>query len=65
MKRSEINRGYRLAVAYFRRNGWALPPRPHWDITDFGLGPSRRIGLTLVTLASEPEYCEKIMYGRR
>ena len=65
MKRSEINRAYRRAVAFFQRKGWTLPPRPAWDITDFGLGDFKRNGLTLVTLANEPEYCEKIMYVRR
>ena len=47
------------------RTGWALPPAPRWDITDFGLGDFDRSGLTLVNLALEPEYCEKIMYARR
>jgi len=65
MKRSEINQSYRRAVKCFRRNGWALPPRPRWDITDFGLGDFARIGLTVVNLAAEPEYCEKVMYVRR
>jgi D-lyxose ketol-isomerase len=40
-----------------------LPPRPRWDITDFGLGDFDRHGLTLVNLA-EAEYCEKLMYAR-
>ncbi|HWL14909.1 MAG TPA: D-lyxose/D-mannose family sugar isomerase [Opitutus sp.] len=65
MKRSEINRAYREALDCFQRNGWALPPKPRWDITDFGLGDFARFGLTLVNLASEPEYCEKLMYARR
>ncbi len=65
MKRSEINRGYRRALACFRRHGWALPPQPLWDITDFGLGNFTRFGLTLINLAAEPEYCEKLMYARR
>lgn len=65
MKRSEINRAYRQASAFFRRCRWILPPKPNWDITDFGLGDFGRCGLTLVTLASQPEYCEKIMYSRR
>jgi D-lyxose ketol-isomerase len=41
-----------------------LPPQPKWDITDFGLGNFERHGLTLVNLAAEPEYCEKLMYAR-
>jgi len=65
MKRSVINRAYRDALACFGRHGWALPPRPRWDITDFGLGDFDRNGLTLVNLANEPEYCEKLMFARR
>ena len=65
MKRSVINQAYRDALACFGRNHWALPPRPRWDITDFGLGDFDRHGLTLVNLASEPEYCEKLMFARR
>jgi D-lyxose ketol-isomerase len=65
MKRSSINRAYREAVACFARNGWALPPEPKWDITDFGLGDFDRNGLVLVNLADEPEYCEKLMFARR
>lgn len=65
MKRSEINRAFHEASACFARHSWALPPHPRWDITDFGLGDFRHCGLTLVNLASEPEYCEKLMYARR
>jgi D-lyxose ketol-isomerase len=65
MKRSAINRAYRDALASFARHGWTLPPVPCWDITDFGLGDFAQFGLTLVTLAAEPEYCEKIMHARR
>ncbi len=65
MKRSEINGIYREALDCFRRKGWTLPPRPRWDITDFGLGDFAKFGLTLINLASEPEYCEKLMYARR
>ncbi|HTX53620.1 MAG TPA: D-lyxose/D-mannose family sugar isomerase [Candidatus Baltobacteraceae bacterium] len=65
MKCSEINRAYDDACACFRRHAWALPPRPRWDITDFGLGNFAHFGLTLVNLATEPEYCEKLMYARR
>lgn len=64
MKRSQINRAYLDACDCFRRHGWALPPEPRWDITDFGLGDFDRHGLTLVNLATEPEYCEKLMYAR-
>ena len=64
MKRSEINRAYRDAMKCFRRYCWTLPPHPRWDITDFGLGDFDRYGLTLVNLADEPEYCEKLMYAR-
>jgi D-lyxose ketol-isomerase len=65
MKRSEINAAYREAAACFARHGWSLPPNPRWDITDFGLGEFSRFGLTLINLAVEPEYCEKLMYARR
>ncbi|MEZ5275799.1 MAG: D-lyxose/D-mannose family sugar isomerase [Opitutaceae bacterium] len=64
MKRSEINRIHREAAAAFKAHGWALPPEPRWDITDFGLGEFDRQGLTLVNLCEEPEYCEKLMYAR-
>lgn len=65
MKRSEINQACRDASACFAAHHWALPPRPRWDITDFGLGDFTRWGLTLINLASEREYCEKLMYARR
>jgi hypothetical protein len=65
MKRSVINRAYRDALACFGRHHWALPPRPKWDITDFGLGDFDRCGLALVNLAAEPEYWEKLMFARR
>jgi D-lyxose ketol-isomerase len=65
MKRSTINRACRDALACFARHHWALPPEPQWDVTDFGLGDFDRCGLTLLTLASEAEYCEKLMYARR
>ncbi len=64
MKRSTINAAWRDALACFSRHHWTLPPRPRWDITDFGLGDFARHGLTLVNLAEEPEYCEKLMYAR-
>jgi D-lyxose ketol-isomerase len=64
MNRSEINAAYRQARACFKKYGWALPPHPCWDITDFGLGDFNHFGLTLVVLASEPEYCEKLMFAR-
>ncbi len=65
MKRSEINRAYRDARAFFAAQRWALPREARWDITDFGLGDFARFGLTLVTLANEAEYCEKIMVAWR
>ena len=65
MKRSEINAAFRDASACFAHHGWSLSPRPRWDITDFGLGDFLRFGLTLINLATEPEYCEKLMYARR
>ena len=65
MKRSAINRAYHDALACFSRHHWRLPPNPRWDVTDFGLGDFARHGLTLINLAAEPEYCEKLMYARR
>ena len=62
MRRSEINFLVERATACFAANGWALPPSPLWDVTDFGLGDWRQFGLVLVNLAEEPEYCEKLMY---
>lgn len=64
MKRSEINTVCREAAACFEHHGWALPPEPRWDVTDFGLGNFARFGLVLINLAEEPEYCEKLMYAR-
>jgi len=64
MKRSEINAIYHEALHCFEKNGWALPPNARWDITDFGLGDFDHYGLTLINLAEEPEYCEKLMYAR-
>jgi len=65
MKRSEINQLIRAAERRYRAQGWALPPKPRWDVTDFGLGAWREFGLVLVNLAEEPEYCEKLMYAQR
>src|SRR4051812_37498106 len=65
MKRSEINRAYLQAQACFQAAKWYLPPDPKWDITDFGLGDFNRCGLTLINLATEPEYCEKLMYAHQ
>jgi D-lyxose ketol-isomerase len=65
MKRSAINKAHRDALACFGRHHWVLPPRPRWDITDFGLGDFGSHGLALVNLAEEPEYSEKLMYARR
>lgn len=65
MKRSEINNIYEEAKACFLENGWALPPEPRWDITDFGLDDFDKYGLVLINLAEEPEYCEKLMYARK
>jgi hypothetical protein len=64
MKRSEINATVREAQAAFKRHHWALPPKPRWDITDFGLGDFNKYGLTMINLTEQPEYCEKLMYLR-
>ena len=63
MKRSRINLAIRQATAFFHRDGWALPPDPRWDVTDFGLGDFDATGLVLINLAEEPEYCEKLMFA--
>ncbi len=65
MKRSEINTLVRLANECFSIHRWALPPNPHWDVTDFGLGDWKQYGLVLVNLADEKEYCEKLMYAQK
>ncbi|MDP0497594.1 MAG: D-lyxose/D-mannose family sugar isomerase [Verrucomicrobiota bacterium JB024] len=65
MKRSEINRAYRDALACFTAHHWHLPPAPRWDITDCGLDRFDVVGLVLVNLAEEPEYCEKLMFARQ
>ena len=65
MRRSEINALVREARVAFAEAGWALPPSPKWDVTDFGLGDWRAFGLVLVNLAEEAEYCEKLMFARR
>lgn len=64
MKRSEINAVVAEARNAFERHGWTLPPNPRWDVTDFGLGDFTAVGLTLINLAEQPEYCEKLMYVR-
>jgi D-lyxose ketol-isomerase len=63
MKRSEINEAIRQAQEAFANAGWVLPPNPRWDVTDVGLGRFREVGLVLVNLAEEPEYCEKLMFS--
>lgn len=65
MKRSAINKLIKSAKSCFKRHGWALPPEPRWDVTDFGLGDWRKFGLVLVNLAEEKEYCEKLMYAKK
>ena len=63
MKRSRINQAYKAALSFFQHHGWHLPPNPKWDITDFGLGNFDHYGRTLINLAEDPEYCEKLMYA--
>lgn len=65
MKRSEINAVIKEAQDAFAKHHWIMPPKPRWDVTDFGLGDFANCGLTLVNLAEQPEYCEKIMYVRK
>jgi len=65
MKRSEVNKAVIDASTSFERHGWALPPDPRWDVTDFGLGDFQKKGLVLVNLAEQPEYCEKLMFAKQ
>lgn len=65
MKRSEINHVITTATACFKKNSWALPPAPKWDVTDFGLNDFNKLGLVLLNLAEEHEYCEKLMYAMK
>ena len=48
----------------FKAFHWALPPKPRWDVTDCGLGEFDKVGLVLLNLAEQPEYCEKLMYAK-
>jgi D-lyxose ketol-isomerase len=63
MKRSDVNAAVKAAISCFSEHHWALPPQPRWDVTDFGLGEFRSKVLTLINLAEEPEYCEKLMFA--
>jgi D-lyxose ketol-isomerase len=64
MKRSQINRALKDAIDCFKSANWALPPHPRWDVTDCGLGKFDQIGVVLLNLAEQPEYCEKLMYSK-
>lgn len=65
MRRSDIDSLLRSAQSCFTAHEWSLPPRPRWDVTDFGLGDWRKFGLVLVNLAEEQEYCEKHLYAQK
>lgn len=65
MKRSEINKALKNAMRCFAAAQWALPPNPRWDVTDCGLGKFDDVGLVLLNLAEQPEYCEKLMYSKK
>lgn len=65
MKRSQVNKAFLKAKAFFEENKWAILPGFKWDITDFGLGDFDEYGLTLINLAEEKEYCEKLMYAHK
>jgi D-lyxose ketol-isomerase len=60
VKRSEINAWVREARAAFARHGIALPPRPRWEASDYGVGA----GIAAVALADEPEYAERLIHLR-
>jgi D-lyxose ketol-isomerase len=65
MKRSQINKALNDAIRCFKSIHWVLPPEPRWDVTDCGLGNFDAVGLVLVNLSEQPEYCEKLMYSKR
>lgn len=65
MKRSRVNRAITEAKVAFAQNGWTLPAYQRWDVTDFGLGNFEESGLTLLNLAEEAEYCEKLMFAHK
>jgi hypothetical protein len=64
MKRSQINKALNDAITCFKSVNWVLPPEPRWDVTDCGLGNFDAVGLVLVNLSEQPEYCEKLMYSK-
>ncbi|HXI70035.1 MAG TPA: D-lyxose/D-mannose family sugar isomerase [Verrucomicrobiae bacterium] len=64
MKRSQINKALNDAITCFKTANWVLPPQPRWDVTDCGLGQFDQVGLVLLNLAEQPEYCEKLMYSK-
>ena len=63
LKRSTINRAYRNAKAFFKKNNCTWHTSAPWDITDVGFGDFNKVGATLINLAEEPEYCEKLLYS--
>jgi D-lyxose ketol-isomerase len=65
MKRSTINTIINDARACFAAHGWTLPPKPRWDVCDFGYDRLENFGLVLVNLCEEAEYCEKLMYAKK
>lgn len=65
MKRSQVNRTYEKAKKVFEKNCWQILPWFKWDVTDFGLGDFEKFGLTLINLAEETEYCEKLMFAAK
>lgn len=65
MKRSTMNALIRSAAACFQKHGWAWPPGVVFEVTDFGLGKIDEAALVEVSLASYPEYGEKILYAKK
>jgi len=53
VKRSQISETCLEAAACCERHGWAQPPNPRWDITDFEFGDFSNNGLALINLADE------------
>ncbi len=52
MKQSEVNLLCREAAIRFEKHEWALPPKPQFAATDFGLGDYKKAGLVEVLLAT-------------
>jgi mannose-6-phosphate isomerase-like protein (cupin superfamily) len=59
MKKSELEKAKKDALAMLRGAGIVLAPDEEIEITDFGKGHYERLGLGLIIRVSEPEYASK------